>query len=65
MCLSCHGYFDADAKGQARCGTDSGYYRHRRRGQPTCPTCRDAHNAATYARQRRRGVLTEYEATNV
>lgn len=29
----------------AKCGTDSGYHRHRRLGEPTCVPCRDAHSA--------------------
>jgi hypothetical protein len=35
----------------ARCGTDSGYYRHRNQGDlPACGKCRDAHAAAERAR---------------
>ena len=29
----------------AACGTDSGYYRHRTRGEEPCPDCRAAHAA--------------------
>ena len=28
----------------AACGTDSGYYRHRRTGTPICDPCKHAHN---------------------
>lgn len=34
----------------ATCGTDSGYYRHRRMNTPACDPCRAAHAAATRAR---------------
>lgn len=34
------------------CGTDSGYYRHRRNQEPTCELCRRAH---TLANRKRRG----------
>lgn len=36
----------------AECGTDSGWYKHRRLNEPTCQPCRLAHNAATSGRQR-------------
>jgi hypothetical protein len=29
----------------ARCGTNSGYFRHRRLDEPICQPCRDAHNS--------------------
>lgn len=41
---------------RAGCGSDSGYYRHRSRGEQTCQACRDAHTEAEIRRQRRRGV---------
>ena len=34
----------------AACGTDSGYYRHRRQGEPACEPCRQAHNATNQRR---------------
>jgi hypothetical protein len=35
----------------AECGTDAGYYRHRRTlNEPACPACLDAHNAAARMR---------------
>ena len=40
----------------AQCGTDSGYNRHRRDGEATCPPCKkahaDAHRTTTRARNR-------------
>jgi hypothetical protein len=36
----------------ARCGTDSGYYRHRNRKEPACAKCLRAHADATAARDR-------------
>lgn len=39
----------------ATCGTDSGYCRHRRLGEPTCDACRAAHSDATYARTKKNG----------
>lgn len=39
----------------ARCGTDSGYYRHRRTlGEPACDDCTAVHRDATRARDQRR-----------
>lgn len=39
---------------QARCGTDSGYYRHiRRLREPACDACLTAHRTAESARRRR------------
>lgn len=40
----------------AKCGTDSGYYRHRRHGAPTCAACKAAHAAATRDRATRRAA---------
>ena len=34
----------------ARCGTPSGYDRHRRKGEPTCRPCKDAQAAKTRER---------------
>lgn len=39
----------------ARCGTDSGYHRHRRQNEPTCHACREAHALATAVRNARSG----------
>lgn len=36
----------------APCGTEPAYQRHRRRHEPACAACRDAHN--DYRRERRR-----------
>lgn len=36
------------------CGTDPGYYRHRRDGSDACDPCKDAHNQAERARIVRR-----------
>jgi hypothetical protein len=33
----------------AKCGTDSGYFKHRRLGEKPCDPCRLAHNAAVSA----------------
>lgn len=40
-------------RGTAQCGTDSGYHRHRRNGQPICDDCREGHAAAERDRLRR------------
>ena len=46
-------------KPPARCGTDSGYYRHKRTTHTDpCPPCLAAHSEAQSARQRRRRVVT-------
>lgn len=34
---------------RAQCGTDSGYFRHRRAGEPACDECLAAHAAAARA----------------
>lgn len=39
----------------AKCGTDSGYTRHVKRGEPACPACRQAHTDAKREYERRRG----------
>ena len=38
----------------AACGTDSGYSRHVKRGEPTCAACREAHRQAESARNARK-----------
>lgn len=38
----------------ARCGTDAGYYRHRRHGEDACAACRAAHSKATQSYRDRR-----------
>lgn len=38
----------------ARCGTDSGYQRHKRHKEPPCPACKTAHAAARYSRRAKR-----------
>lgn len=35
------------ARPAAKCGTDGGYYRHRRRKEPACDECKAAHSVAT------------------
>jgi hypothetical protein len=46
---------DATAKGQSQCGTESGYYRHRRLARETpCAACKAAHTAAARRRLNRR-----------
>lgn len=40
----------------AVCGTDSGYFRHRRLGERPCVSCTQAHAEADRARFRRRRV---------
>lgn len=41
----------------AKCGTDSGYYRHRRAGEDACAECRRAHTRVTIdGKRRRRGA---------
>lgn len=50
MCRSCHRFHDTTAAGKSACGTEGGYYRHRRKGEPTCADCRAAHTATTRAR---------------
>lgn len=42
----------------AACGTDSGYYRHRREHSATCAECRAAHSAATAVRAAKRPALS-------
>lgn len=37
----------------AECGTDSGYFSHRRRNEDPCTQCRLAHNEANRGRDRR------------
>lgn len=39
---------------RAECGTDSGYFRHRRYDEDICGDCREAHSAAESARYSRR-----------
>lgn len=42
---------------EALCGTDGGYYRHRRKHkQPACDACKLAHRVAEAERKRRREV---------
>lgn len=42
----------------AACGTDSGYYRHRRNGETACEPCRMAHTVASANWQaRNRGAV--------
>ena len=44
----------AGMRGAAQCGTDSGYYRHRRTlHEPACDACRMAHAAAEKQRRNR------------
>lgn len=44
----------------AKCGTDSGYYRHRRTlGEPACDDCKHAHSQAETLRIKRRQVRRE------
>lgn len=40
----------------AVCGTDGGYHRHRRLGEPTCEDCRAAHSRAETERSKRRSA---------
>jgi hypothetical protein len=51
-------------KPPAKCGTDAGYYRHRKvLGEPACEDCKAAHNDATKrrnARARRYGDIYAY-----
>ncbi|WP_039828089.1 hypothetical protein [Nocardia testacea] len=43
------------APGSGTCGTDAGYHRHKRRREPSCQLCRDAHaDAIRDARHGRR-----------
>lgn len=50
MTWPAHGY-----KPPARCGTDAGYYRHRKvLGEPACDSCKAAHSEVTAARARKR-----------
>lgn len=40
--------------GEAICGTDAGYYRHRRKHkEPACEACKEAHREAERARHRK------------
>lgn len=41
-------------RSHAVCGTDGGYYRHLRNGEPTCSECRAAHTLAEQQRAERR-----------
>lgn len=44
-----------ERRGWAACGTDGGYYRHRRTlKEPACTDCKAAHRVAEAARQARR-----------
>lgn len=43
-------------KPAAKCGTDSGYFLHRRTSEDPCPDCREAHSMAESARYQRRKV---------
>jgi len=49
----------------AECGTDSGYYRHRRRNEDACDACKAAHTAVTvaYNRGARRSRTFKQEAS--
>ena len=47
----------------ARCGTESGYAMHGRRGEPRCDACRDAHRAYTIEYRRNRTRLRVPPAT--
>lgn len=40
---------------EARCGTESGYAAHRKRGEDPCPLCKSAHAAGERRRVARRG----------
>jgi hypothetical protein len=40
----------------ARCGTDSGYYRHRRHGEPACTACLAAHATTGRVRYHQPGM---------
>ncbi|WP_416565112.1 hypothetical protein [Nocardia testacea] len=46
------------APGSGTCGTNAGYHRHIRNGEPSCRLCRDAHAVATRVarRDRREGA---------
>lgn len=46
----------------AKCGTVSGYNRHRREGEETCELCRAAHNLASSERVRRHREAKRQEA---
>lgn len=64
MCVSCHRYFDADKKGQGKCGTYGGYFRHRRRSETPCADCKRAcrdRDRSRKADRRAADVLTYFE----
>jgi hypothetical protein len=50
-CVSCHKFADYEP---APCGTERGYWRHRREGTPRCQPCKTAHTDAERLRIMRR-----------
>lgn len=50
MCRTCHRRFDNAVAGRAACGTDAGYYRHRRQDTEPCAGCKEAHTRSTRSR---------------
>lgn len=59
LCASCHKFEDTRRAGRSKCGTEAGYYRHRRRGEPQCAFCKSAHADATQRRSTARRTTTE------
>lgn len=43
--------FESGTRSPARCGTEAGYYRHRRDDNKPCDECTTAHRVATRARR--------------
>ena len=46
------------------CGTNGGYHKHLKAGEPTCVPCRKAHNAAAMALRRARGIPPRVRLTD-
>ena len=49
----------AERQAVASCGTESGYSKHRRKGEPMCEPCRDAHRAGERRRAAARAARKE------
>ena len=57
-CVSCHKQADLAVAGftPAPCGTEKGYWRHRREGSPRCQPCKGAHTDAESIRRAARAL---------
>jgi hypothetical protein len=49
-----HALLERQQRAGSRCGTEAGYFRHRRRGEPSCKLCVAAHTKACRRAERAR-----------